>query len=656
MKKTVHAPDKIIQMALERINDHGFRRRNQQYETNLRYYEGDQKKNGVHDVEAMDSKGRTILRDVGTAINANRVLTVNKVSPVVDDYASLLGRWPSVRVPAPLPDSGEGADLDAAERKAQKETRLLHSGFKIAQIERQQMQAGFQLTAMGDSVYVLEPDWDHKRILPSVVDPRFCFPKFMSGWRRFELFDLVVAYRLPKDEAEMQYDIKVKENEKEVLVVTYLSPFQRSVVIGEKDKQLGAHTEWNFDFCPAEWVHNKVTQNNRYGTADIRDILALQDYYNFVVNVTADGLVEMTYPITAVINPMRFGQDQISIGPGEVVALEQGGDIKRVAPTPPPQASNMILSQVTDDMMAASGTSVTRQTGEQPHSSIATGRSLHAAQGPQSTRIELRQIQIGAAVTRLCARMLEMQEHAPLFEEWMKSKGVEIAGRFEGKSFREIVTADDIDGWYETTVTFDQLVGMNDQQKLFVAMQGMAAEIGDDLWAREQMGMEDPQGMRDRVESYKLHKAQVDAKAQQLVGAGAGAPGGAAPGGGVAGPGVAPPGAPGPQGPQGGPKPGPPMMRPLNMTPAAGLASAPPQGVTMPQIQRAVTSVASQLKGTVWAVGDLAMQGHSMKPQLLISDYRDHRLVSMVVKAVAEEADIKAEPESKMPDLKERVA
>lgn len=656
MRKVVHPPEKVMKMAQERLRDDGFKKRNAQYEKNLKYYEGDGQKAGVHDSQAMDSKGRTILRDIGSSLNANRVITVNKISPIVDDYTALLGRWPSVRVPPPLPDSGEGSDLGPAERKAQKETRLLQSGFKISQIERQQMQMGFQLTTMGDSCYVLEPDWPKKRVLPAVYDPRFCFPKFMSGWRRFELYDLVIAYLLPRDEAESEYEIEIKEKAKNVLVVTYLSPFQRTVVIGEEVKVEAAHIEWEFDFCPAEWVHNKVTQNNRYGTADIKDVLALQDLYNFVVNVTADGLVEMTYPITAIINPMQFGQDQIAVGPGEVVALEAGGDIKRIAPTPPPQAGNMMLDQVTNDMMGAAGTTTTRQTGEQPHSSIATGRSLHAAQGPQSTRIELRQIQLGAAITRLSARMLEMQERTPILKEIMEGEGVEIAGRYQGKSFREMVTAADIDGWYETSVTFDQLVGMNDQQKMFVAMQGMASDLGDDIWGREVMGIEDPMGMRDRIESYKLHKAETEGKMQQLVGAGAAPGGGAPPGGGPPG---APPGGGGapPGGGGGGPTPGPPLARPLSMTPQPGqLSGAMPQGASLQQIRQAVASIADRLRGTVWATGDLAMQGHSTQPKILISDHRDYNLVRMVVRAVAPQADVKAEGEDKMPDLKERVA
>ena len=48
------------------------------------------------------------------------------------------------------------------------------------------------------------------------------------------------------------------------------------------------------------------------------------------------------------------------------------------------------------------------------HSSIPTGRAMHAAQGPQATRVELKQTELGAAIRAANSMTLRMQERAPL--------------------------------------------------------------------------------------------------------------------------------------------------------------------------------------------------------------------------------------------------
>jgi hypothetical protein len=312
----------------------------------------------------------------------------------------------------------------------------------------------------------------------------------------------------------------------------------------------------------------------------------------------------------------------------------------------------MLMNQALEDMMAASGSSVARQTGEQPHSSIATGKSLHAAQGPQATRIEQRLKVLGGRLARLCGRLMEMQEKAPALSKFMVDEGLNIQGRYQGASFNEKIMAKDIGGWYVTTVVFDDTVGVNPQQKLYVAMQGLAAGIGDDLWAREKMGIEDPLAMRKRVEAWKLHEAEVQAQAQQAMQGGAQGPGGpqGGPPGGLQSPAG---GGPGPGGP-GGAQPQPQLLqRPV----ARGLPALPPggapMGVALPAVRMALHGIVGSLRGSVYAVGELALAGTSEQPDIRITDHRDFRLVRDTIEALGVKAKVRHQKADEMPAFKE---
>lgn len=649
---SVKSAEAIYELAKERTTAERFKQRNIAYERRLAYYEGTQEKGSggsraVHLVQSMTSTGRPLLRDVGTALTIKRVLSANRCAPIVDDFGSIIGRWPMVRVEAP------GSD-DKDQKKAEKQTRLLHSTFgpMVADMDTQQAQAAFFASSMGDACYLLDVDWEARRVVPVVMDPRMCFPGWRGGHRKWQLADLLIAFTMTREEIQEEYDVDYQlrasgsEKEDQISVYTYVSPRQRSIVVGD-EKVLAAHTAWEFDWTPAEWWPNKTTTNNSYGTSDIKDVLQLQDFYDFALNVASDGLVEATYPIRALINPMRFQQDQLTVGPGEVVLLEEGGDIKVVAPSPPPNAARMLMEQAVEDMMAASGSSLTRQTGEQPHSSIATGRSLHAAQGPQATRIEQRLRILGGRLTRLCGHLLEMQERAPVLDKFMREEGLNIQGRYRGASFDEKIMASDIAGWYVTGVVFDDTIGVNAQQKLYVAMQGMAAKIGDDLWAREKMGIEDPLAMRKRVEEWELYEAQVQAQAQQAMQGGAQqGPGGV---GSPAGPAAAPQGAAaGPSLPQ------PTLLqRPIARGLPASPAGGAPMGATLEAVRAALHQVLGTLRGSVYAVGDLALGGQSQMPDIRITDHRDYRVVKAVIEALGVIPRVKAQAADSMPAFKE---
>ena len=610
------------------------------YDKLASYYFGKQPqgKSYAPTVLAANAQGRPLLRQVGESIMTNRTYSSQRLAPIVDDYAALQGRMPTSRVDPP--DSSQ-----QGEQKSELLTKFLYSTYELSNLETQQAMAGFFQSGLGDTVYILEPEPEELRVVWSVMSPRNVYPRFWHGYRRFEVYDLITIEVWDPDDIKTQLGHYPKSDAPEdCTVVIYMSPYQRTVVLGATRPELIRHAEWDLGFCPAAWLFNKVT--GHMGMSDIGQSLGQQDFLDWSFNVWADGLVHMTYPILVIKDPINMGQDQITIGPGAPpVPVMGSGDVKAVTTAADPRAIEAIMSQTLQDISTATGSSPVRQEG-QMHGSIITGRAVHAVQGPQSTRIDGKQAVMGAVWRNLNRMTLAMQERAPFLRDFDS----DIYGRYHGESFQTKFNAKaDIDGWYRNSVRWESLVGMNQQQKLQVAYEGIVAEIWDDLYAREMVGVEDPIGMRDRVRSMLMAKMQMQQGMAPAQGAGtASMTQSAGPGTGPTsgGPSVQPPQQPPPQ-----------IFRPPGlMQPGGQPPTGVPMGVSREAVQKALERVASKLKGTVYAIGDLALKGQSEQATVAVSDPRDYSRVLEALRAIDPSVKVRRVSEDKLPLEAVRVA
>lgn len=600
-----------------------FEPRDALYETYLQYYRGGNDGKPGLPILAANAQGRPLLRPIGESINRQRTYSSHRLSPVVDDYSALMGRMPTTRVEPP--DTSE-----QGEQRAELLTKYLYSTYELSRMGYQQAQSGFYLSCLGDSVYVMEPEGDLKRVVWNVCSPRTVYPTFYSGYRRFEVFDAIISEQWSPRDLRRQWDIDPDtRNDEDCTVLTYLSPQQRTVIVGTRTPLTASHVEWGLDHCPVVWVFNKVT--GYMGAADIAHSLDQQDFLDFAFNVWADGIVHLTYPMIGIKNPLNVGQDPPIIGPGAPpVQLHGDGDIIVRNTQGDPRALEGIIGQTLQDMNAATGTSDVRQQG-QMKSSIVTGRAVQSVQGPQSTRIEFKQQVLGEAIEMANRITLHMQEKAPVLKDF---KGP-VYGNLRGVSFQEeFVASADIDGWHRTKVTWQSLVGMNLQQKAAVAAEGMQFKLWDDLEAREIAGVEDPIGMRKRIESQLMADAQLQGQMTQA----AEQPGQAGPGG--------PQGQPGQEQP---PQPSPLVFRPPQAARPNGAqpgspAQPAPQSPTN-MLKTALQQIADKLKGSVWLA----------KGTVLISDHRDYAQVLEVVRSVNPQMKVKQQAEQKMPTGAQRL-
>lgn len=624
-------PRQIVELAERRKAAFGVR--DEAYNVYLNYYRGKQAAGGPS-VMAANSQGRPLLRVVGESMRQQRAYSSQRLAPIVDDAQALLGRMPASRVEPPDQEPSGLA-------RGEKLTKFLISTHELSQMDRQQADMGFHLPCLGDGCYVLSVDPDVMRVVWEVVDPTICYPSFMWGYRRFDMLDLIIHYTVDAYVAMARWGIGPEDDKDDdrVPVTLYISQYQRTRVVGRDSKlESVEHVEWSLNFCPAVWVFNKV--NGAFAQSDIAQSLVQQDALDFLWAVRLDGAVHLTYPIIGVKNPINVGQDGIVVGPGAPpVPLQQDGDIVVKNTQGDIGAINSMADSIEQELYAATGTSQARQQG-QLHSSIQTGRAIHASQGPQATRVELKQTELGSAIQRANAMTLEMQEKAP----FIGKRELEIFGRYRGESFRETLKpAEDINGWYRNSVFWEPVTGMNLQQKVAIAYEGKAAGLWDSARAMELVGVEDPMGMVKRVEDEKAHEAQLQMQMQQ--GMMPGASGEAQPGGGGG------PQPPSPQAPPGQQQSTPlRIARPYDLgAQQPSLPTGVPKGVTIDAVTKALTLVASKLKGTVALIGELAQQGTGQHIQVLISRAEDYSRVLPVLRALDPQAQVKQMSEDRWP-------
>src|SRR5689334_1895288 len=75
--------------------------RDEWYDMLLSYYRGGSTPEGSLPILAANAQGRPLLRPIGESINSRRVYSSQRLKPIVDDYAALMGRMPSSRVEPP---------------------------------------------------------------------------------------------------------------------------------------------------------------------------------------------------------------------------------------------------------------------------------------------------------------------------------------------------------------------------------------------------------------------------------------------------------------------------------------------------------------------------------------------------------------------------
>lgn len=482
--------------------------RNALYQRSRAAYFGDPE-DGDTQVQGMDSAGRVTLR-VGNIRGQlmQRSGKVNLLTPIVDDYMYLRGPVPTMKVTPE--DEGEEAKQAAIKR-----SRIVRAQWTNSRMDVQQIEAAWHLTALGDTCYTLTPVFPDQEelfyptgIYITVVDPATAYPKFRTGFRRGELENLFVIDTITPDIARSEYEIE--SHKKEIEVIHHYARDYNCLIVDETLVRTVVH---NLGFCTAEWVKNKEV--GRFAQSDIGGVLDQHLELQIMTEVMKDAIIESTYSQLLIKDPVNVAE-QFEVGPGAPPIVVQGtGDARRIPPSPPPQAADMIIQRQWENIQHQTGSAPVRTEGKIEGSNI-SARAINTAQGPMETRLAGTQLLLGQSLQRLNSKILLM------FSKLKDYQGEEISiwGQEQGQSFAMSFTPDELNGWYRNSINYGAMVGSSNHEKAVVGLQLMGQQLVPGEWVLEQIGVDDPETQ------IKEAEAQADRRMKQQMQMQQGAQGG----------------------------------------------------------------------------------------------------------------------------------
>lgn len=464
-----------------------------------------------------DTSGRPILRmgDLRTELRARRGAP-NMLQPIIDDFVSLKGTLPLIKV---MPDD----DTPEEYERALMRTRVIRGFWEQSNMGVQQINAGFWMSCLGEAIFCLDPllpedadDMDPAGIYITVWSPQNCYANFRSGRHSQELDELWIAYDMTAEQIEDEYGYTPQGEVAEV--ITYYSRKDKQTIIDE-ERIYGIEHE--LGFVPAQWARNKMV-GNRFAQSDISQALDVHDELQALYLVLGDATIESVYAPIWIRDPINVAGDQVEIGPRAVIATTATGAVGRVDPAPPPQAASGLTQQLQQALFNVTGTAPVRIENEHQGSNI-SGRMIHAIQQPQEGRLAMSQTLMGYHIERLTQKMLHMVVKIPQFKDYT----FQIQGVDKGKPYHIEATGAEVGGPARIDTKYDALIGSTRHERLVMALQAFAQGLVPGTYVVEQLGEDDPESV---IRKAIAEKAMMMQSAQPQMSPPGLPPGGASPG------------------------------------------------------------------------------------------------------------------------------
>lgn len=573
---------KLRDIYVRRKGDTTFKERDIAYRVFENYYNArDPKRPGIPQITYRPH----LIDDITTSTEDNHRYTVNLHRGVVAYFASTFAKIPRTwKTP-----------LGGDEKLAGEHTRWLRSVFKNSHMGSLQPRNSHWLSLRGDCVYGVDWDEKDKRVLIRTYDPAWCYPQF-SAIDLGAVENMLIAIEVPAHWAEEKYGVKTPGRETTHLFIYWDDQIMR-VDVGETQVE-SQYREHKLGFCPFRWVF--ASGDGMLAQADVRDLASLQDLFNENLLLAIDSIrkdVDKAFwgsGLKGNLQPIAGTVLGLPNDNAKIQEFPTGGD---------PQVIMAVMNMLGQTVTQVGGMSPISASG-QARGSIVTGTAVRNQVEASEARLETRRQVLEDTFIELgsyCFRVLET-----IFPK------VEMT--YPGKDGMEQIKGSDVQGWYECGAQYGDILGLAPRERMMVALQGLG-HIYDDKMAIRLADLPDaePEDMVSRIDDYQQRQAITAGRAQGL--------------GQVAAQSVQqkpPPEA-------SGEPPGPPQSavpQPPSQPPQPGVAG---MNVTLHDIEQALLMVKPQLRGPVFAVGDLAVVGMSAHPMVEVGVQRDLALVAPIL-------------------------
>ncbi len=447
----------------------------------------------------------SIFRDNPSALGPDIKLVRNFIQQICVKYQTFLSPLPMVTVPIDPPMSKRNR-----ERAVLKE-RALYGLWEEGNMAHFQNKMAWYLPLMGDCYLGIWPDFDTNLVRPLIRSPEYAFPVPGFDVTNPCALDAVIFSWKAKAESVKRSFPKWNPRPKETSLIDKV----RSRKGDEAEVEV---LEWSDTYCFHRWIDGEQINGVQHdlgfnlfdqiqfihvpdevhGHGAVEQIVGMNELHNATLSLLFQSIYENVYPTMVLVDPAK-APEQIMRGPGAVIPLNAGGDVKWLHPPTQALPNHMgFLGEMERSMKEE--TSMPDVNFGQFRASIVTGKAINELQGAGTgTTIEMVQgTGMGTGMASWNSKALFMLKR--MFGDETIKLGAPVPGgmydlhpKMHSMSFK----GSQIVGSLRNQVTFSP--SLDGHTKLVMQLQALGAGLISKGYGRAQIGIPDSEAMEEEI-------------------------------------------------------------------------------------------------------------------------------------------------------------
>lgn len=481
-----------------------------------------------------------------------------------------------------------------------KNTQVINSVLQGSKIKILQGRQSHFLTVRGDAVYGIGYNTDPKADLPVWVrgmDPKYCYPAVDDREGLGSLQDNLITYSVRRKWAEKHYNVSLPGEKTEVRVFEYWDDEWRLMQIDKVKLQEPWKLRHNLGFVPWYWCYNQIP--GLFAQSDISETTKVQELVNDILLLTLDATrrnVDKSYIGIGV-------KGNLEPRPGKILGIANPqARVEALETAVPPQMLISVMNVLQSHGMSMAGISPISMEG-MAEGSIVTGsavrhqvEAIEARMNAKRSYLEAVFSWIGSSSLRVLAKKFASRELS-----------LHIDGRTSHKG-------SDVGTWFDCQASYGSFDGLTPTERGNWAMQGLGRVHGRRTAIQLAYPESDVQAVEREIDDFQLQQAtvaaQAQAAAQQILS-----------GGDQTSPSAPPQGAPAQAGQS---QPTPPQLEQRPPIPGMQQLGSP---ATVSDLKLLLRLVQGRLKGEVYAIGEMAITGMALAPDVAVTEEEDRPVV-----------------------------
>lgn len=450
--------------------------------------------------------------DVGPDIK----LTHNLLQEICVKFQTYLSPLPMIQVPIDPPES------QTRRNQATLKERYLYGCWWENKMNQANNRAAWYLPLFGSCYHGIFPDME--RNLPRVVlrSPEHAFP--IPSFDGSSEDGVIFAWKVRESALQRQfpnykrrYDrgIKRKRGESEdpeVELVEY-SDGKEWCRYADGVRLNGVEHEFGFNlFEHAKYIE---VPDEVWGHGAVEQAVNMVEMGNALYSLIFQSALENVFPRIVLINPSK-APEELDMGPGAVWGVNEGGDVKQLAP--PVQA---LPTQVgflqQNDAMIKQATSMPDVNFGNFNASIITGKAINELQGAGTGSVVemVQSCSLGAVLEAWNEKAIYMAQ-TMFRDERIEMYGVQPRSAYDmtGHKYGLSLKGSQLIGSNRNILTFSPYIGQH--EKLVITLQAMGGGLVSKRYSRDQIGIADSEAMDEEIVGEAIQEGVLGAIVQQM--------------------------------------------------------------------------------------------------------------------------------------------